>query len=142
MYIDKIIISNFKNIETVELTFSKKFNYITGNNGEGKTNLLDALYYLSLTKSYFPVTDKQLIFNGSESMSINGTYQFDDDLREVIAIGIKGSGEKVLKRNGKSLSTLSSYIGVIPIVMVSPWDTSLISETGETRRKYLNCIHS
>lgn len=142
MYIDKIIISNFKNIETAELTFSKKFNYITGNNGEGKTNLLDALYYLSLTKSYFPVTDKQLIFNGSEAMSINGTYQFDDDLREVIAIGIKGSGEKVLKRNGKSISTLSSYIGVIPIVMVSPWDTSLISESGETRRKYLNYILS
>jgi DNA replication and repair protein RecF len=142
MYLKKILLSNFKNIKGVQLDFSRKFNCISGNNGEGKTNLLDAIYYLSMTKSYFSSTDAYTFTFGEDSTVINGTYVLDDSTEDSVSIGIKKDLEKTVKRNGKTYKRVSEHIGLYPIVMVSPSDTSLIIGSADDRRKFLNAILS
>ena len=142
MYLRKIYVNNFKNIEETQLEFSRKINCISGNNGEGKTNLLDAIYYLSMTKSFFSSTDAYTFTFGKDSAAVNGTYVLDDNTEDSISIGLKREGEKVVKKNGKSYKKISEHIGLYPIVMVSPADTSLINGSGEERRKFLTLILS
>lgn len=140
MYLSKIRIINFKNIKSADLVFSNKFNCISGNNGEGKTNLLDAVYYLSMTKSFFNNTDEFSILFGKDNASLNGTYIREDNSCDVIGINI--GADKFVKRNEKIYARRSDHIGLIPVVMVSPADISLISESGEERRKFMNSILS
>ena len=140
MYLHKINITNFKNISKAELEFSPKINCISGNNGCGKTNLLDAVYYLSMTKSFFNVSDLYNISFGEKCASINGIYNRSDGTQEKISIGI--GDEKIIKKNGKAYSKKSDHIGLIPIVMVSPADTALVNESGEERRRFMNFILS
>ena len=142
MYLKRVLISNFKNITAAELSFSSKINCISGNNGEGKTNLLDAIYYLSMTKSYFNSSDSYTFTFGESSTALNGTYVREDGTEDKISLGLKSGGEKVVKKNDKSYSRISEHIGLLPIVMVSPSDTSLINGSGEERRKFLNSILS
>ena len=142
MYLRRVSISNFKNIRQAQLEFSRKINCISGNNGEGKTNLLDAIYYLSMTKSYFNSSDSYTFTFGEDSAALNGTYVRDDQTEDKISIGIKSGGEKTVKKNDKPYSRISDHIGSIPIVMVSPADTSLINGSGEERRKFINSILS
>ena len=142
MYLKRVIISNFKNIRTADLSFSPKINCISGNNGEGKTNLLDAIYYLSMTKSYFNSSDSYTFTFGESSTAINGTYVREDKTEDKISIGIKSGGEKSVRKNDKSYPRVSEHIGAIPIVMVSPSDTSLINGSGDERRKFINAILS
>ncbi len=142
MYLSRILISNFKNIREATLSFSKKINCISGNNGEGKTNLLDAIYYLSMTKSYFNPTDTYTFTFGEESTALNGMYIQEDATEDKISIGVKSGGEKIVKKNDKAYKKVSEHIGAIPIVMVSPADTSLINSSGEERRKFMNSILS
>ena len=142
MYLRKVFINNFKNIGEAQLDFSRKINCISGNNGEGKTNLLDAIYYLSMTKSFFSSTDAYTFTFGLDSAAVNGTYVMDDNTEDSISIGLKREGEKVVKKNGKSYKKISEHIGLYPIVMVSPADTSLINGSGEERRKFLTLILS
>ena len=142
MYLSRISISNFKNIREASLSFSKKINCISGNNGEGKTNLLDAIYYLSMTKSYFNSSDTYTFTFGEEVTAINGFYVKDDATEDKINIGIKEGGEKSIKKNDKAYKRISEHIGTIPVVMVSPADTSLINSSGEERRKFMNSILS
>lgn len=148
MYLEHIKLSNFKNIDWAELEFSPKINCITGNNGMGKTNLLDAIYYLSMTKSYFHNSDLFSIKHTSEGASIVGDYKMDDDTISKIVLTLsnasnKTSGvDKVLKRNEKSYKRFSEHIGLIPIVMVSPFDTSLINSPAEERRRFIDQLIS
>ena len=142
MYLRRVSISNFKNIRQAQLYFSRKINCISGNNGEGKTNLLDAIYYLSMTKSYFNSSDSYTFTFGEESAALNGSYVRDDQTEDKISIGIKSGGEKIVKKNDKAYSRISEHIGTIPIVMISPADTSLINGSGEERRKFINSILS
>lgn len=153
MYLSRILISNFKNIADAELFFSPRINCLSGSNGEGKTNLLDAIYYLSMTKSYFGNSDAFTYKFGETSAALNGVYKNDLGEEEKISIGLKNnlgvlSGdvakvqEKIIKRNDKTYAKLSEHIGLIPVVMVSPLDTSLINDSGEERRKFLNIILS
>ena len=142
MYLSRILISNFKNIKSADLSFSRKFNCISGNNGEGKTNLLDAIYYLSMTKSYFNTSDSYTFTFGESSTALNGTYVREDNTEDKIAIAVKNGGEKVVKKNDKSYQRISEHIGNVPIVMVSPSDTSLINGSGDERRKFVNAILS
>ncbi|MCI2081641.1 MAG: DNA replication and repair protein RecF [Bacteroidales bacterium] len=139
MYLRKIILSNFKNIAQAELEFSDKFNSILGDNGEGKTNLLDAIYYLSVTKSYFSHSDRYVIRCGEEKAALNGLFSLDGDTEE-IAIGVDSKGVKQLKRNKKMYHRISEYIGLIPVVMVSPYDSELVNDSGEMRRRFMNLI--
>ena len=124
------------------MEFSRKINCISGNNGEGKTNLLDAIYYLSMTKSYFNTSDSFTFTFGEQFTAIKGTYVKPDTTEDKISIGIKNGGEKVVKKNDKAYQRISEHIGAIPIVMVSPADTSLINGSGEERRKFINSILS
>jgi DNA replication and repair protein RecF len=141
MIIDRISILNFKNIEEANLLFSSKMNCLFGNNGMGKTNLLDALFYLSFTKSHTNLPDNQLINNEQEFCVLQGYYQDGEDIEEVYC-GIKRKHHKIFKRNKKEYQRMSEHIGLIPMVMVSPADTDLIRGGSDERRKFVDMIIS
>lgn len=140
--LDKITVSNFRNIEFQELEFSPNVNCISGNNGEGKTNLLDAIYYLSMTKSAFAASDRFNFRHGTDSFSICGTYRMPNGLSAKFTVHSSAQGEKKLKKDEKAYERISEHIGTLPIVMVSPSDISLVSESGEERRKFVNSVLS
>ena len=125
MYLKRILISNFKNIREADLCFSRKINCISGNNGEGKTNLLDAIYYLSMTKSYFNSSDSYTFTFGENFSALNGGYVTDDSTEENISVGIKAGGEKIVKRNGKAYQRVSEHIGSIPTLIFSSVESSV-----------------
>lgn len=140
--LEKIVISDFRNIQLQELEFSPNVNCVSGNNGEGKTNLLDAIYYLSMTKSAFASSDKFNFRHGTEEFSIAGTYRMENGLSSKFALRMSAKGEKKVKRDDKPYGKVSEHVGVIPIVMVSPADISLVSESGEERRRFVNSVLS
>ena len=141
MIIERISILNFKNIEEAELAFSPKMNYLFGNNGMGKTNLLDALFYLSFTKNHTNLLDSQLIRHNEEFCILQAYYE-DNEVKEEIYCGIKPKQRKVFKRNKKEYDRLSEHIGLIPMVMISPADTELIQGGSIERRKFVDMIIS
>ena len=140
--LEKIIISDFRNIELQELEFSPNINCISGNNGEGKTNLLDAVYYLSMTKSAFAASDKYTFRHGTEEFSIAGTYRMENGLSSRFALQTSAKGEKKIRRDDKPYTKVSEHVGVLPVVIVSPADVSMVSESGEERRKFVNAVLS
>ena len=142
MFLNRIILHDFKNIAEADIRFSPKVNYIYGSNGAGKTNLLDAVYYLSMTKSYFSSSDQYVYAYGAEEATLCGFYQMDGGTEEKIAASVRRGGEKQFRRGAKSYARFSEHIGLLPIVMVSPFDGALINDAGEERRKYLNFILS
>ena len=142
MYLKRATISNFKNIREADITFASGINCITGANGSGKTNLLDAVYYLSMTKSYFSGADHFPIHHDESCFSITGVYSREDGTEERVSVALDRSGEKLAKRNDKRYQRLSDHIGLLPVVMISPFDTSLVNESGEERRRFLNLILS
>jgi len=139
MIIERISILNFKNIEEAELSFSPKMNCLFGDNGMGKTNLLDALYYLSFTKNYTNLSDTQLIKQETDFCVLQGFYSEEDRIEEIYC-GIKRKQKKAFKRNKKEYERLSEHIGLIPIVMISPADTDLIQRGSEERRKFVDML--
>ena len=141
MIIERISILNFKNIEEAELAFSPKMNYLFGNNGMGKTNLLDALFYLSFTKNHTNLLDSQLIRHNEDFCILQGYYE-GNEAKEEIYCGIKPKQRKVFKRNKKEYDRLSEHIGLIPMVMISPADTELIQGGSIERRKFVDMIIS
>lgn len=140
--LEKIVISDFRNIELQELEFSPNINCISGNNGEGKTNLLDAIYYLSMTKSAFASSDKYTFRYGTEEFSISGTYRMENGLSSRFSLKMTTKGEKKVKRDDKVYGRVSEHVGILPIVMVSPADISMVSESGEERRRFVNAVLS
>ncbi|MFH2096413.1 MAG: DNA replication/repair protein RecF [Bacteroidota bacterium] len=141
MYLKNLAIVNFKNYEQAELSFSPKINCFIGNNGVGKTNLLDAIFYLSFCKSYFNPIDSQNIRHENDFFVLQGTYQRQDNA-ENIYCGMKRNNKKQFKRNKKEYEKLSEHIGLLPLVMISPADIRLIIEGSEERRKYMNFVIS
>lgn len=141
MYLSRLNISNFKNLEQVNLELCSGLNCFIGDNGEGKTNLLDAVYYLSMAKSYFSQTDLQVVRHGEGFFTLQGSYR-RNGAEEQVACGVKKGEGKVLKRNSKAYERLADHIGFIPLVMVSPTDGTLITDSGEERRRYLNGLIS
>ena len=140
--LEKIVISDFRNIQLQELEFSPNVNCISGNNGEGKTNLLDAIYYMSMTKSAFASSDKFNFRHGTDEFSIAGTYRMENGLSSRFALKMTGKGEKKVKRDDKMYTKVSEHVGILPIVMVSPADISMVSESGEERRRFVNAVLS
>jgi DNA replication and repair protein RecF len=140
--LEKIVISDFRNICLQELEFSPNVNCISGNNGEGKTNLLDAIYYMSMTKSAFATSDRFNFRHGTEEFSLCGTYRMENGLLSRFSIKSSSKGEKKLRRDDKAYEKISEHIGVLPVVMVSPSDISLVSESGEERRRFVNSVLS
>ncbi|MDR3246607.1 MAG: DNA replication and repair protein RecF [Prevotellaceae bacterium] len=141
MYLKYLAISNFKNIEQLDIDCSPVLNCFVGNNGEGKTNLLDGIYYLSMCKSKFVSSDYVNIRNDEDYFMLKASYLRKDD-EENVSCGIKRSGKKSFKYNSKEYKKLSEHIGVIPLVFVTPSDTSLINNGSEERRKFLNAVIS
>ncbi|TYP98283.1 DNA replication and repair protein RecF [Tenacibaculum adriaticum] len=141
MYLQKISLVNFKNIETQTFSFEKKINCFVGNNGVGKTNVLDAIYYLSFAKSYFNPIAGQNIRHGQDFFMIEGDYLLNERSEKIIC-SLKRGSKKVLKRNGKAYEKFSEHIGQLPLVIISPADRDLIVEGSETRRKFLDGVIS
>ncbi|MGC1391419.1 MAG: DNA replication/repair protein RecF [Bacteroidales bacterium] len=141
MYLKKLALTNFKNYELNELEFSPKINCFVGNNGVGKTNILDAIHYLSLTKSFFNNIDSISIRHGEDYFIIQGTFVRDDE-EDQIYCAFQKQKQKLLKRNGKEYQKLSDHVGRYPVVMISPADSALITEGSEDRRKFMNKIIS
>ncbi len=141
MVIKELNIINFKNIADAKLEFSIGFNCLIGNNGVGKTNILDALYQLSMCKSYFNLPDVQNIRHGNEFFVLQGKYEREDEILE-ISCGVKRGCKKVFKKNQKVYEKLSEHIGLLPLVMISPEDIGLIEGGSEERRKLIDGIIS
>jgi DNA replication and repair protein RecF len=141
MYLQQLSVINFKNYSEAELVFSEGVNAFTGNNGAGKTNLLDAVHYLSLCKSYFNPIDSQQIKQGADFFIINGVFNKNGG-KETIACGVKRNQKKQFKRNKKDYQRLADHIGLFPLVMVSPYDISIIIEGSEERRKFIDNVIS
>jgi len=141
MYLQQLSVINFKNYAEAELTFSEGVNVFTGNNGAGKTNLLDAIHYLSLCKSYFNPIDTQQIKQGADFFIINGDFS-KNSKHEKIACAVKRNQKKQFKRNKKDYTRLADHIGLFPLVMISPYDTSIIIEGSEERRKFIDNVLS
>ena len=140
--LEKIVISDFRNIGLQELEFSPNVNCISGNNGEGKTNLLDAIYYLSMTNSAFASSYRFNFRHGTEEFSLSGTYRMENGLSSRFSIKAALKGDKKLRRDDKAYDKVSDHIGILPVVMVSPSDISLVSESGEERRRFVNSVLS
>lgn len=140
--LEKIVISDFRNIALQELKFSPNINCISGNNGEGKTNLLDAIHYLSMTKSAFATSDKFTFRHGTDEFSLAGTYRMENGLASRFALKMTSKGEKKVRRDDKPYNKVSEHIGVLPVVIVSPSDISLVSESGDERRRFMNAVLS
>jgi len=141
MHLKHINIINFKNITQAEISFTPGINCFVGENGSGKTNMLDAFYYLSFCKSYFNPVDSQNIKHDEAFFVIQGEYDLRDE-KEVIYCGIKRNQKKQFKRNKKEYSKLSEHIGLLPLVIISPSDEQLITEGSEQRRKYIDSVIS
>lgn len=142
MYLKKISLTNFKNYGQAELSFSPKINCFVGNNGVGKTNILDAIHYLSLTKSFFNNVDSLSVKHSLDFFLIQGLFERIENEEDNILCSFQRQRQKVVKRNGKDYQKLSDHVGKFPVVMISPADSGLISEGSEERRKFLNKIIS
>ena len=142
MWLKRISILQYKNLEQVELSFSHKLNCIIGQNGMGKTNLMDAVYYLSFCKSATNPVDSQNILHNSDFFVLQGFYQTDYEEPEEVYCGLKRRQKKQFKRNKKEYQRLSDHIGLIPLVMVSPADSHLIAGGSEERRKFIDVVIS
>jgi DNA replication and repair protein RecF len=142
MILKRISILNYKNLEQVELSFSPKLNCLFGQNGMGKTNLLDAIYFLSFCKSAGNPIDSQNIRHDSEFFLIQGFYQTALGTEEEVYCGMKRRQKKQFKRNKKEYSRLSDHIGFIPLVMVSPDDAGLIAGGSDERRRLMDVVIS
>ena len=138
MILKELSIINYKNLLQAELQFSPKINCFIGNNGMGKTNLLDAVYYLSFCKSYTNPIDSQIINHEAEVCMLQGRYEFEDERKEEIYSGIRRRQKKQFKRNKKEYERLSDHIGLIPLVMISPADNELITGVSEGRRRFMD----
>ena len=141
MFLKKISIINYKNFASKTFEFVAKINCFVGDNGVGKTNVLDAIYYLSNTKGYFNSVASQNIRHGEDFFVIDGEYLKDDRI-ENINCSLKKGLKKVIKRNGKEYEKLSEHIGFLPLVIISPSDSNLIVEGSDLRRKFMDSIIS
>jgi DNA replication and repair protein RecF len=140
LLLEQLQLYNFKNYEALKLTFRSQLICFTGRNGSGKTNILDAIYYLSTTKSFINAVDTLSIRQECEQASITGEYVRDASQEQII-LALRKGAKKLLKRNFKEYDRLSEHIGLLPVVVISPYDIVLIWEGSEERRKFLDvCI--
>ena len=141
MVLRELNILNYKNIREAGMSFSEKLNCFVGLNGQGKTNILDAIYYLSFTKSAYNAIDSQNIHHDEEMAMIQGKY-VDGDTEEVISCGLKRGVKKQFRRGKKDYKRLLDHIGLVPLVMVSPQDSELVVEGSDERRRFIDGVIS
>ncbi len=141
MYLRNIQLINYKNFNAQSFEFDNYINCIVGNNGVGKTNVLDAIYHLSQTKSYFNPISLQNIKHGEEFFMIEGIFINETEENHIVCSFKKGQ-KKIIKKNGKLYEKFSEHIGTIPLVIISPSDTDLIVEGSDMRRKFMDYVIS
>lgn len=141
MILKQLTLTNYKNIAEANLAFSAKINCFVGNNGMGKSNLLDAIYYMSFTRSFTRVTDRMLLRRGESFTMAKALYR-RRDTDEEITFGLADGRRKSFKRGGKEYDRLSAHIGLFPLVMVAPDDVDLIKGAGEERRAWMDIVIS
>ncbi len=141
MYLQKLSLVNFKNFDSKTFDFEKKINCFVGQNGIGKTNVLDAIYYLSFTKSYFNPIAVQNIQHTKNFFMVEGDYTINDR-KEKIICSLKKGQKKLLKRNGKAYDKFSEHVGQIPLVIISPYDRDLVTDGSDARRKFIDGVIS
>lgn len=141
MHLRKITLVNFKNFESQTFDFEGKINCFVGDNGVGKTNVLDAIYYLSFAKSYFNPVASQNIRHSEDFFMIEGEYQMKERV-DLVLCSLKRGNKKVVKRNGKAYEKFSDHIGHLPLVIISPADRDLIVDGSDTRRKFIDNVIS
>ncbi|MEJ2114175.1 MAG: DNA replication and repair protein RecF [Flavobacteriaceae bacterium] len=141
MILKSLSLLNYKNFDSKSFRFNDKINCIVGNNGIGKTNVLDAIYHLSFGKSYFNPVATQNIKHDEEFFVINGDY-LKDDKEEKIVVSLKRGQKKIIKRNAKIYEKFSDHIGFLPLVIISPADRDLITEGSDIRRKFIDNVIS
>jgi len=137
MYIQKLQLLNFKNYEEIALDFTGKVNVLVGRNGSGKTNLLDAIYYLSFTKSAFASSDVHCIRKGENFFMVKASFQKRDDLFE-ISSAVQSGQKKMFREGGNDYQKLSDHIGRFPVIMIAPDDVDIIKEGSESRRRFFD----
>lgn len=141
MFLKSLSLLNYKNFESINFDFDSKINCLVGNNGVGKTNIIDAIYHLSFGKSYFNPITSQNIRHNEDFFMVDGHY-IRQERDEKIIISAKKAQKKIIKRNGKVYSALSNHIGFLPLVIISPADRDLITEGSDTRRKFIDGVIS
>jgi DNA replication and repair protein RecF len=141
MFLKNLSLLNYKNFTSAEFEFDPKINCLVGNNGKGKTNVLDSIYHLSFGKSYFNPITSQNINHDADFFVIEGNFE-KNDREEQILVSAKRGQKKVIKRNNKPYEKFSEHIGFIPTVIISPADRDLIIEGSETRRKFIDGVIS
>jgi len=142
MHLHRLTLHNFKNYPEAEFLFSEKINCFVGNNGVGKTNLLDAIHYLSFCKSYFNPSDTQNIRHDTDFFAIHGNYFRLNDSPEQLQCIQKRNQRKKFLYNKKEYDRLADHIGLFPLVMISPSDRDLINDGSELRRRYIDSVIS
>ncbi|MDO4802630.1 MAG: DNA replication and repair protein RecF [Prevotellaceae bacterium] len=140
MILNSISIVNYKNIEEAHLTLSPNLNCFIGNNGEGKTNFIDAIYYLSFCRSAFNYIDSQVLRHEQDYFMLEGNYTDYEGNKENITCGMQHGKKKHFKRNKKEYRRLSEHLGLIPIILVSPSDISLIEGSNDERRHLMDSV--
>ena len=138
MYLSRLSILNFKNLAQEELMLDEGFNCFVGDNGTCKTNIIDAVYFLSMCKSALAMSDTQCVRHGEKFFVLEGDYYSATNRHEKVICTYQRGSSKVVKRNGKVYDRLADHIGLVPVVIVSPADSSLISDSADERRRYLN----
>ncbi len=141
MYLTSLSLLNYKNFEAINFELDHKINCFVGDNGVGKTNILDAVYHLSFGKSYFNPITTQNINHNADFFVIDGTYSKESKTERVIVSAKRGQ-KKIIKRNGKEYDKFADHVGFLPLVIISPADRDLITEGSDTRRKFMDGVIS
>ena len=141
MHLTNLALLNFKNIQELKLDFSDKVNCFLGKNGQGKTNILDAIHYLSYTKSFFNAIDSQNILFGSPFFTLQTSCVIKEDSFD-LHCGMKKGDKKVFRKNKKAYKKLSEHIGLMPVVMITPYDINLVLGGSDMRRKFVDVLIS
>lgn len=141
MIVRKLTLTHFKNHSEKHFELSPQINCFVGNNGVGKTNILDALYYLSVGKSFLGNTDSQNIENDEDFFAIHAEVE-NQDKEDLIKIIYSKDAKKSIKKNEKAYDRMADHVGYLPSVIISPYDSNLISDSGESRRRFLDSMIS
>lgn len=140
MILRKLSVIGYKNIREAALSFSPGINCLIGSNGMGKTNLLDAIYYLSFCRSAFTAIDSQVIGHDSDFFMLEADYEAEDGTQENVYCGMKRGVKKHFKRNKKEYRRLAEHIGLVPLIFLSPDDTQAVGGGGEERRRLMDMV--
>ena len=141
MIVNRLLLLNFKNHTEQKFNFSAQINCFVGNNGVGKTNILDALHYLSVGKSFLGNKDAQNVKNEEDFFVVDAEVQ-NEDREDILKVIYSKDSKKVIKKNDKSYERMADHVGYLPSVIISPYDSNLISDSGESRRKFLDSMIS